>query len=286
MKIYLPQKDRKVIGGGWTFTNNLKKTLKGKVKFVDKIEDCDIFFIPGSTMTDRVSFVKAKELKKKIILRVDGIPEDWRNRGTGWSRLRDYSKDADIIIYQTKFIKNTIGGLLKKDGYVIYNGVDKSIFKPLGEKFPEFGNPCIINLNYRNDPNKRIEEVITRFRELKFREPEATITFVGKYPVYLLQWKFGMLDFKAGIDWNYTGVIGDRKILAKILRSGDYFAFPSFADPCPNSLIEALACGLKPLWINDYGGAKEIIDNWGKVDFTIETMGSEYLALFKQICIE
>ena len=130
MRIFLPQRNREGIGGGWTFSNNLQRTLKDKVKFIDKIEDCDIYLISGATMADRASIFKAKELKKKIILRVDGIPEDWRNRGTGWPRLRDFAKEADIIIYQTKFIQNTVGGLLKRIGYVIYNGVDKSIFKP------------------------------------------------------------------------------------------------------------------------------------------------------------
>ena len=283
IKIYLAGNREWALGGGWTFLRNLKKALKDKVQFVDKIQDCDIFFVSGVTMVSREDFRKAQELEKKIITRIDGCPEDWRNRGTGWSRLRDYAKLADQVIYQSEFIKRIIGRLVKRDGVVIYNGADQSVFKPEGDKYPKKGDPSILHVGFRKDPCKRPEEVIMRFRELKMDKPEAFLQFAGNFPTYLKEHKFGMLDFVKGKDWDYSGIITDRNELAKIMRSHDYLAYTAFGDPCPNVLIEGLSCGLKVLWLNDYGGQKEIVDNWEKVNWSIDLMGSKYLSIFKNV---
>ena len=284
MKVCLPSDSNMDIGGGWTFKRNLIEAAKrtGLFEVVSRGADWDIALVSGATMITRDTWQALKQ-KGKVVLRVDGVPEAWRNRGTGWSRLRDYAKKADRIIYQSKFVQRTVGGLLGRGGFVIYNGTDKSIFKPHGLRLPKFGSPSLLNVYFRKDPNKRIEEVIMRFREFKVHNVGATLTLVGRYPTYLRQWKFGMLDLKEGKDWRYMGIAEHRDGLAKMMRSCDYFAYPSFADPMPNVLIEAMSCGLKPLWINDYGGAKEIVDNWHKVDWGLERMGEEYINAFEKI---
>jgi len=286
MKLYIPSRAKQGIGGGWTFVRYLTETLSNKVEFIYEtpfMGNCDIVFIPGPTLMDRDSMNYAKKLGKKIVLRVDGCPEDWRNRNTGWSRLRDYAKLADQVIYQSEFIKRTIGRLVKRDGVVIYNGVDQNIFKPDGDKYPKKGDPSILHVGFRKDPCKRPEEAIMRFRELKMDNPEAFLQFAGNFPTYLKEYKFGMLDFVKGKDWDFAGIITDRNELAKIMRSHDYLAYVAFADPCPNVLIEGLSCGLKPLWLNDYGGQKEIVDNWEKVDWSINRMSKEYLNIFENV---
>jgi len=283
MKIYLPKRAGYGIGGCWSFVRNLTKALAKEVGFTNVLENCDVYFIPGPTIAQRDEVRKAKEMGKKVVLRVDGVPEDWRNRNTGWSRLKDYAKLADQVIYQSEFIKRTVGKLVKRDGVVIYNGVDKSIFKPKGAKYPKKGDPSILHVGFRKDPNKRPEEVIMRFRELKTQNSKAFLLFAGNFPTYLKQYKFGMLDFVRGKDWDYVGIITDRNELAKIMRSHDYLAYVAFGDPCPNVLIEGLSCGLKVLWLNNYGGQKEIVDNWEKVDWSINRMGNDYLSIFKKV---
>jgi len=282
MKIFIPNRAKQGIGGCWSFVGNLTKALADTVEFVDVLEDCDIYFIPGPTIAERDEVKKAQVLGKKIVLRCDGVPEAHRNRNTGWSRLRDYAKLADQVIYQSEFIKRTIGRLVQRDGVVIYNGVDQSICKPDGEKYPKKGSPSILHVGFRKDENKRPEEVIVRFREFKMDNSKAFLQFAGNFPTYLKEYQFGMLDFVKGKDWDYAGIITDRNELAKIMRSHDYLAYTALADPCPNVLIESLSCGLKVLWLNDYGGQKEIVDNWEKVDWSIQRMGRQYLEIFKK----
>lgn len=287
MKIYIPTGAiENKIGGGHTFTRNFLATCSD---VVDTLEECDVFFITGATLVSRSEFELAIRLGKKIAFRVDGVPEDWRNRGTGWSRLRDYAKKSDVVIYQSDFISKTVGRVLGVEGYVIYNGIDTSVFKVDGEKLPEFGKPSVLYCNYRKgEHNKRVEEAIERFRYYKLINPEATMTFVGNYSKQQFlwnkkSWDFGMLDLERDKDWRYLGIVSDRIELATIMRSCQYIAFPSFADPMPNTLIEAMSCGCKPLWINDYGGQKEIVDNWENTDWSRERMTKEYLDAFRSL---
>jgi len=283
MRIYLFEREDKQfgIGGGPTFLRNFKEVSTQMGHEIVK-ESWDVALACGATMVQREDWEKAKK-KGPVVLRVDGIPEDWRNRGTGWPRLKDYARDADVVIYQSCFVRNTVGRLLGRDGAVIYNGVNKSVFKPAGPKFPRFGNPSILHINYRKDPNKRWDEVIVRFREFKINNPGATITFVGNYPREIVEYEFGMLDWERNKDWQHLGAISDREELAKVMRSADLFAWPSFADPCPNTLIEAMACGCKPLWINNYGGQREIVDNWDLIDWSRERMVREYLEVLENV---
>lgn len=273
------------VGGGWSFLRNFRK---GLIKFGYKIsnKNYDVSMACAPTMVPRALWVAAAE--KPRILRTDGIPEDFRNRGTGWSRLRQYAKQADVVIYQSNFIKNTIGQLLGRKGKVICNGVDTTIFRKDGDAVPKFGNPSIVFVHFRHDPNKRFQEAIERFRYFKLKNKNATISFIGDYPKSQVfwsgkRWDFGMLDLKQGKDWRFLSIIRDRTQLAKTLRSFDYIAYPSFADPCPNTLIEALACGLKPLWINSYGSSEEIIGLFkDKYDFSLKSMTKRYVGCFNE----
>lgn len=287
MNIFIPSIREGKIGGGWTFTRNFLDLAEPHM--VDSLDKADIFFITGATLVQRDEFRKAKDSNAKIVLRVDGVPEDWRNRGTGWSRLRDYSKEADLIIYQSDFIKNTTGRLLGRDGKVIYNGTNKDIFNPHGAKIPSIEEHSVLYVNYRKaENNKRVEEAIERFRQYKIDNPEAQMIFVGNYSKRQFfwdkkSWDFGMLDLQQGKDWIYFGIIKDRNELASIMRSCKYIAFPSFADPCPNTLIEAMSSGCEPLWINDYGGQADIVEKWNKIDWGRARMVREYLEAFEEV---
>lgn len=304
MTIYLMTEERLIgdkIGGGNSFYRTFCKELKRmKIEYqrCGSGTEWDVGLCCGATMTTRQEWELAKirrDYHKRqgrnvpLILRVDGIPEDWRNRGTGWPRFRDYAKEADAVIYQSEFIRDTVGRFIKRDGPVIYNGVDKKVFTPKGDEHPRFGNPSILYVNYRKaERNKRVEEAIERFRYFKLDNPEATMTFVGNFPKEQFlwdkkKWDFGLLDMKAGQDWQYLGIISDRMELAKIMRSCDHIAFPSFADPLPNTLIESMSCGLKPLWTNEYGGQAEIVNKWNEIDWSAERMVKEYLGVFEKL---
>ncbi len=50
--------------------------------------------------------------------------------------------------------------------------------------------------------------------------------------------------------------------LADIIKSCDLMLHPAFADPSPNAVSEALACGL-PVFAHPYSGAAELVEKFG-----------------------
>lgn len=285
INLYRSNQDKK-IGGGWSFLRNFENGLKKNGHEVDE-NKYDLSMVCGATMVTWDQWNASK--KKPRVLRADGVPEDFRNRGTGWSRFKGYADQANLIIFQSEFSKNTVGRLVKKTGPVIINGVDTLVFNKTGNKEKKFGEPSLVFIHYRDDPNKRFQEVIEKFRQYKIDNPKAAITFIGDYPKNQIFWNgktydFGMLDLKQNVDWRYLGIISDRNKLASILRSSDFIAYPSFADPCPNTLIEALACGCKPIWINSYGSSNEIINMFNSgYDFSLSNMANKYLEVLKDL---
>lgn len=292
INVYLPNDSRKQIGGGWTFKRNFQKGAKqtNKLQIVDSVDNADISLIVGASMILPETFTKVKE-KTKVVLRVDGVPELWRNHRHTWDRFKYYFKKADGIVYQSGFVESTTGLWLKqltgsKAGVIIMNGVDKDIFKPEGDSEMFTGSPRYLNVNSRKDPNKRIEEVIHYYREKKLKNPDAFMVFVGKYPTYLRENDFGLYDYKQGKDWVYLGMVENLEYLAKIMRGADKFLFPSFADPCPNVLIEALhVMGEDNIeLVNEVGGTLDIALAWrDNYDFSLENMANNYYDYFSNL---
>ncbi len=277
MKVLIPcDTNPNGISGGLTFIRNFKRGLEELGHTISDIGG-HICLIPGATMVKRETFYNIKK-QMPVVLRIDGIPEDWRNRGSGTTRLKEYAKEADALVYQSEFSLDYVGSLLGRKGAVIYNGVDYSIFSPSGEEadLPK-GNPRILHIMYRQDPNKRPEEVITFYRSVQMLNKEARLILVGRYPKDWANYKFG---FFAGE--HYTHIESAREHeLAKIMRACDVMWYPSFADPCPNIVLEALACGLPVTRTNKIGGTRELIKR-GAPD-SVKAMAEQYVSLFDLI---
>ena len=293
MKVYLPNDSRMGIGGGWRFRENLIKGAESvkDMEIVDNLEDSDISLIAGATMILPETFTKLKE-QGKVVLRLDGVPEAWRNGGMrAWGRTKHYFIESDGVICQSGFVHDStfawlcqITGKRNKKFEIIMNGVDKSIFKPDGDKM-DFGNRLVVlNINSRKDENKRIEEVIARYRFVKLSRSSLFLLLVGQYPTYLKENDFGLYDYQRGQDWEYLGMKSDEGELAKIMRSCDEFWFPSFADPAPNVLIEAIHCGAEACLLNGFGGSREIYNLFKDgYDFSLENMVNKYYKFFNEV---
>jgi len=280
MRIFIPQKAKdSIIGGGWSFTSNIIKALKGKVDFVERWQDCDIYFITGPTMAQRDEVYEAKKAGKKVVLRIDNCPRNSRNRNTGVPRLYDFSQVADAIVYQSEWAKSFIMPFVKRDGAVILNGVDTEIFKPEGETILRQGNPQYLYVRSSRDETKRWEKAWYDFMMLFFHNPEAHLWIVGKFSPENLEYNF---DLFGGAEKRYKfwGVVEDRRELAKIMRSADVLLCPFSNEANSNVVNEALACETEILWEEDGGGIPEQIK---KGVISLEEMGDNYLEVFKKL---
>lgn len=277
IKIYIANESKQKYGGGWTFLYNLMKGLKDKVEFIDNWKECDIYFIAGATMISRDEVALAAEAKKKIVLRVDNIPRNSRNRNTGTSRLYDFAQMADTVIYQSQWAKNYVGYFIQKDGPIIYNGVDQSIFKPDGSKLPRSQAPVYLFAQFNRDENKNYNKAFYYYHH-KWRKFKATeLWLLGQFSKDIMEYKF---DFFMGEPVKYLGVRDWPEGVAQVLRSVDFFIYSYQLDACSNQLLEAIASGCKIIYLDKTGGAPEIKN---LMDISLERMADEYLKEFEKL---
>ena len=279
MKIYIPNISSKILGGGLTFRRNFAKGIQGKAEIVESVRECDIFLIAGVTITDRQEVRYAKARKKKVVLRIDNMPRDSKNRGTAFSRMRDFALMADHIIFQSEWARDYVGWWIenkveaKAKSSIVYNGVDIDYFYHKDEPSDRKENYLIVN--YNRDENKRIQEAFYDFMMRARKDPNIQLRIIGKFAWDIIKYNF---DFFNNEKITYMGIVEDPGVMGNIMRLSKYFYFPAFADASSNVLTEALACGCQPLCINPVGGSIEIVNRWkdGKIP-SIQQMADNYL---------
>ena len=289
MKIVIPNDSQQTIGGGWSFRNNLTKGVRkiGSAEIVEKIEDADIVLIAGATMVSRDTVGMANALGKKIVLRIDNIPRNSRNRNTGTSRLRDFAAAAHAIVYQSQWAKNYIMPFVGKDGPIIYNGIDTNIFNEgiigagnvfiPGDKHNFGGDPTYLYSRYNRDETKRWEEAWYEYQMIQREQTKAKLVIVGNFSPEQIEYNF---DFFFGEHFEYLGIADNEEEMAKIYRGCDYFLAVYYNDCYSNTYQEALACGCELWKPNLSGGTEELIRN-GPIP--LEKMTQDYLNLFEEV---
>lgn len=281
MKIHFANQSKQGLGGGWTFLNHMQDYFK---RSLSGSENCDIYFISGATMVTRDEVRKAKDSGKKIVLRVDNAVRDSRNRGTGMSRLYDFAQWADVVVYQSEWARKTLSPFLNRDGVVIHNATDTSIYNTHGRQGGN-GNNYLYS-RYNRDETKNWEMARFAFQEIYAKSPKAKLGIVGQFSGELQTYKF---DFYNGEDYHYFGIISDHRLMATILKGTDYFLYTYFMDACSNTVIEALCCGVKihgVYGMEQTGGTPELIRQYelhGIEYFKLERMLDEYKKIFEEL---
>jgi glycosyltransferase involved in cell wall biosynthesis len=146
---------------------------------------------------------------------------------------------ADRIVYQSCFVRESWEreyGLVKRPSAVIYNGVDLSMFSPDGSKYEPSADICMISVEgtqlspHQSPAFLAAKEIRSRGKDLEllvFGNPWADAgTAYAQYPFV----KFMGLVANEQLPFYYRGA--SAYVLNDIVNAG-----------CPNSVIEALACG-------------------------------------------
>jgi len=165
------------------------------------------------------------------------------------------SKLADGIIYQTNYVKNDWEqryGVPDVPSRIIYNSVDLNKFKQVRKAYKSPRKNCIISVEGTQglDPfdtvihlGKKLDSNGIDFEILMFGEPFGKIEEkVDKYPFI----KFMGPIEHSQLPYFYAGA--DCYLLTDIIGAG-----------CPNSALEALACGT-PVLGYDVGVISELLD--------------------------
>lgn len=308
MRILVPHDSEGFHGGGSTFVRNFKKATNKFGHEVVTEGDYDILLISGATLVDKETVRKAEADGKKIVLRVDNILEDRKNRNSGMSRLKEYAKVADVIVYQSEWARRMFIPLIG-DGVVMPNGVDTSIYHP-SENKTDYGVTRIFYSKHSRNETKQFHEVQYWWREYNLERQDDTLVLVGRFADDYLRIDHPF-DFHNFETVEFHGQVTDEHHMADIMRSCDVAFLPYMFDACSNTILEAQACGL-PVIYSPTGGTPEIVKygvpvNYmdkpsdmvrfalGKkkefhptdfeVTFGLEKMGERYDALFRTIGI-
>jgi len=276
LKISIINQSKQGIGGGWSFIDNFIKGVDGKAEIVEW-QNADIVLIPSASMVDRSLFGQIKKHGGKIILRVDNALRNSRNRNSGMSRMKDFAKQADIVVYQSEWAREYLGEFLERDGVVIYNGIDLDVFKKNGPYKDFGGQPTYLYSRYSRDELKRWETAWYQFQEIYRRNKKAKLVIVGRFSDDI---RSGNFDFFNGENYEYLGIIHNKEEMARIYRGCDYLMATYYMDCYSNTYQEAIACGCKLYKPDMSGGTPELIKN-GPI--SCQEMVDNYLEVFNEL---
>ncbi|MDH5442542.1 MAG: glycosyltransferase family 4 protein [Candidatus Nomurabacteria bacterium] len=239
-------------GGGNQFLKALKVALQNMNVYEESPEKSDIVLFNSFDSLGNITAIKKNNPDILFVHRVDGPISLIRGHGKIYDK-KIFSINhavADGTIFQSEWSKNKLqemGMPRNKFETVIHNAVDTAVFFP--KDTPNKNKKIkLVAVSWSNNINKGFDDYEYLDKHLDFDKYE--MTFVGRSPVIFSNIK--MID----------PVSSDE--LAGMLRSHDIYITASKHDPCSNSLIEAMACGLPAVAYND-GGHTELVGNNGEL---------------------
>lgn len=247
MKVFIQYPfQQKAWGGGNQFIKTLHKEFKSLGVACSNPADADVILFNSHQQVRETIQLKQSFPTKRFIHRVDG-PMRLYNHKNDWRDLDVYSanqKIANATVFQSRFSfesNRDMGMLINKPHTIIGNASDPSIFfEP--EIKTERNKLRIVSTSFSSNKKKGFSTYKFLDENLDFDKFEYT--FVGNSPVTFKNIK--SVGVKTSVE------------LADILRSSDIYITASQNDPCSNSLIEAVTCGLTCFAL-DSGGHPEIV---------------------------
>jgi glycosyltransferase involved in cell wall biosynthesis len=216
---------------------------------------------------------KARQRGQRIVQRLDGV--NWVQR-VRWSGIRytvraEYgnamlsfirARFADRVIYQSQFIRKWWEdwyGVAKAPATVIINGVDLLTYTPDGpyERPTDQFRLMLLEGSLAGSLNSGLFHAVALAEKLSVNFPMEVVV-VGKVD------EATQRSLQSKVPVKFLGTI-PREQIPTLARSSHLMYSAEVNPPCPNSVIEALACGL-PVVGFDSGSLKELVtDDAGRV---------------------
>ena len=199
--------------------------------------------------------LKAKKKARplcKMIHRVDGPIATYRGFDDGTDNLiREWNNElAEATVFQSQYsleAHKKLGLSLKKPHFVIPNSPDPKIFIPPNKpKQIDKSKIRLISTSWSDNPNKGLDTYKWLDQNLDWSCFEYT--FIGRIQAHLSNIK-------------HIEPVGSDQV-AQYLKGCDIYITASRHDPCSNSLLEALSCGLPAVYLNS-GGHGELVHQAG-----------------------
>lgn len=256
--------------GPWGGANQFLKALKGdwirKGCYENDPFMAQAIIVNSHHFTSRhmlFTILKLKLQGKVIVHRIDGPVSVVRGSDEGTDALIALFNRlfCDATVFQSQWSRNECykkGIVVKPCEAVIINAPDTSVFFTTSRPVGVHGKTRLIATSWSANRKKGFDVYIFLDEHLDFDKYD--FTFVGNAP--------GEFKHVKHIKPEGSGE------LARLLQAHDIFITASENDPCSNSLIEALTCGL-PAVVLRSGGHPEIIGSGGETFSTsAESIGA------------
>jgi glycosyltransferase involved in cell wall biosynthesis len=209
---------------------------------------------------------RARRRGIRIVQRLDGINWVQRVRWTGprYHIRAEYgnamlslirSRFADRVIYQSQFIRKWWEdwyGVAKVPASVIINGVDLQTYTPdsTHERPTDYFRLLLLEGNLTGGLDSGLFHAVSLAEKLSAKYPMEVVV-AGKVDDATQQ------KLQSKVPVKFLGTI-PREQIPQLARSSHLMYCAEVNPPCPNSVIEALACGL-PVIGFDSGSLKELV---------------------------
>ncbi|MFH1368246.1 MAG: glycosyltransferase family 4 protein [Elusimicrobiota bacterium] len=262
---------------------SLGYVLSGFFWLRKNLDNFDILHVHLASAPAVLAGIISRLYKKPVILKFGGS----RKTGdihTSLSTLHGNQKLGFIRNNMSHFVcpSKEIRGELLTAGFpddkisIIPNGVDTSEFRPadrdeksgLRQRLGLSLNERIVIYSGRFENGKGIEVLLETWERLRKEMRDIRLILIGTGSLEApLKKQYGNVDSVSFLGW--------KENTADYLRAGDVFILPSFGEGLPNSLLEAMSCGLACVSTN-IGGVSEIIRD-GENGLLVEPKNSDAL---------
>lgn len=297
----------KAEGTGGMASFRLKFEQGLRVRELDVTHNLDdnadaVLVIAGTRLLPGLSRVRRRGIR--VVQRLDGI--NWVHR-VKWSGMKytvraEYgnmmlalirNRFADRVVYQSHFIRKWWegwSGVANAPGTVIHNGVDLLSYTQNGEgdRPTDKCRMLLLEGSLARGLNSGLFHAVAVAQKLQIKFPIEVV--VAGTVDEATQAKFAQSG-KGNLSVKFLGTI-PRTEVPKLARSSHLMYCAEVNPPCPNSVIEALACGL-PVIGFDTGSLRELVGDeagvivpYGANPWKLETPDIDTLAASAEAVLE
>ena len=250
---------RRIPEQGAAVEGGMVKFQRLQAFFPNRPRDFNLLYLGSSSLpADEQAVIRlAIRRRAPILLNQNGVAyRGWAGAKTDElnDRLRTVLRRADHVIYQSEFCKlaaEEFLGSAPAGSEILHNAVDTREFTPADE--PPAGGPVLLLAGDQTQPYR----LGTALRTLALL-PDVRLLVTGT----LIEDGQALAE-QLGVGGRvlFTGRYAQRDA-PSVYRRAHVLLHPKVNDPCPNVVLEALACGL-PVVHSQSGGTPELVGQAG-----------------------